>query len=128
MSSCRGSTTTIDQIKVSSNAIPRVRVYIFSGNLNLMQGCSARVDLISKMGDNPPENHASTGTMTRIVEEIPKMISTTMEWTRTRASKNFFTSIYPFCNLCFTFIVHITNSSTQIYNHVYISNCKVYFR
>ena len=52
--------------------------------------CSARVDLISEMGANPQENPASAGTMTRIVEEVSKIISTTVEWTRTRASKKIF--------------------------------------
>ena len=37
-------------------------------------------------------------------------------------------SIYPSNNVCFTFIVCITNNSTQIYNCVSISGCKVYFK
>ena len=58
---------------------------------------------------------ASTGSMTRIVEEISKMTPTTVEWTETRAGKKYFTCIYPYNNVHFTFIVCITNSITQGY-------------
>ena len=52
---------------------------------------SARVDLKNVMGSRPPERTTSTGNMTRIVEETPKMIPTAVvEWTRTRASKKNF--------------------------------------
>ena len=68
---------------------------------------SARVDLESAMGSNSPKRTASTGTMTRIAEETPKIITTMVEWIKTRASKNFFTSIYPHNNVCFTFTGYI---------------------
>ena len=59
----------------------------FIDNSNLNVRYSARVDLIGEMGSNPPKHPASTGTMTRIVEEASKVVSTTVE--QTRASKHF---------------------------------------
>ena len=61
------------------------------------------------------EKTASTGTMTRIVVEISKMIQQQLNG---QGQIKFFTSIDPHNNVCFTFIVCTTNSSTKIYNHV----------
>ena len=70
------------------------------------------------MGVNPLENTASTGTMTRIVKEIPKMISTTMEWTRTRASKKIFIQAFILLTTFVSFLLF--TSQTVIHRFIIV--------
>ena len=81
-------------------AISRACPSIFIDNLNLNVRCSARVGQIEEMGSNPSKNSASTGTMTRIVKEVSKWYKP--QWNRQGQVNNFFASMYPSDNVCFT--------------------------
>ena len=88
----------------------------------------ARVDLESIMGSSPPERTTSTGTMTRIVKELPTMIPSTMELTRTRASKKIFLQAFILITTFASLSLFASQTVVQSYNCVSMYNCKVYFR
>ena len=90
---------------------------------------SVRVDLKSVMGSSLSGKTASTGIMTRTVKEISKMIPTTMEWTRTRASKKIFLQAF----ILITMLVSLSlfTSQTVVCRVIIVFLCKtvkVYFR
>ena len=82
---------------------------------------STGVNLKSIIGSSYPEKAASTGIMTRIVEETPKIITTMVEWTRTRGSKKI---LQAFILIAMFVSLSLFASQTVVHIAIIVSLCK----